>query len=82
MHMIVIKEILEDILLFTLVGIVVILAMCLQYKKCRAQEHIVTGNFEKEFIMSEVSEVAADVYPLSVEEYESAEVVAEDVEVE
>ena len=43
--------------------------------------------FEKEFIMSEVvtwvlSEVAADVYPLTVEEYESAEVVAEDVEVE
>ena len=35
--------------------------------------------FEKEFIMSEV---AADVYPLTVEEYESAEVVAEDVEVE
>ena len=32
--------------------------------------------------MSEVNEVAADVYPLSVEEYESAEVVAEDVEVE
>ena len=35
--------------------------------------------FEKEFIMSEVSEVAVDIYPLSVEEYESAEVVAEDV---
>ena len=35
--------------------------------------------FEKEFIMSEV---VADAYPLSVEEYESAEVVAEDVEVE
>jgi hypothetical protein len=33
--------------------------------------------------MSDVNKVvAADVYPLSVEEYESAEVVAEDVEVE
>ena len=32
--------------------------------------------------MSEVREVAVDVYPRSVEEYESAEVVAEDVEVE
>ena len=31
--------------------------------------------------MSDV-EVAQDIYPLSVEEYESAEVVAEDVEVE
>ena len=29
-----------------------------------------------------MSDVATDVYPLSVEEYESAEVVAEDVEVE
>ena len=29
-----------------------------------------------------MSEVATDVYPLSVEEYETAEVVAEDVEVE
>ena len=29
-----------------------------------------------------MSDVATDVYPLTVEEYESAEVVAEDVEVE
>ena len=29
-----------------------------------------------------MNEVATDVYPLTVEEYESAEVVAEDVEVE
>ena len=29
-----------------------------------------------------MGDVATDVYPLSVEEYESAEVVAEDVEVE
>ena len=29
-----------------------------------------------------MSDVATDVYPLSVEEYETAEVVAEDVEVE
>ena len=29
-----------------------------------------------------MNDVATDVYPLTVEEYESAEVVAEDVEVE
>ena len=29
-----------------------------------------------------MSDVATDVYPLTVEEYESAEVIAEDVEVE
>ena len=29
-----------------------------------------------------MSDVATDVYPLTVEEYETAEVVAEDVEVE
>ena len=29
-----------------------------------------------------MSKVVADVYPLTVEEYESAEVIAEDVEVE
>ena len=29
-----------------------------------------------------MNEVATDVYPLTVEEYESVEVVAEDVEVE
>ena len=29
-----------------------------------------------------MSDVATDVYPLTVEEYESVEVVAEDVEVE
>ena len=29
-----------------------------------------------------MGDVATDVYPLTVEEYESAEVVAEDVEVE
>ena len=36
--------------------------------------------FEKEKRMSDVE--AQDIYPLSVEEYESAEVIAEDVEVE
>ena len=29
-----------------------------------------------------MNDVATDIYPLTVEEYESAEVVAEDVEVE
>ena len=29
-----------------------------------------------------MSDVATDVYPLTVEEYETAEVIAEDVEVE
>jgi len=29
-----------------------------------------------------MSDVANDIYPLSVEEYESAEIIAEDVEVE
>jgi len=36
--------------------------------------------FKKEKRMSDVE--AQDIYPLSVEEYESAEVVADDVEVE
>ena len=37
--------------------------------------------FKKEKRMSDV-EVAQDIYPLTVEEYESVEVIAEDVEVE
>ena len=41
--------------------------------------HCYWKSFKKE---KRMSDVANDIYPLSVEEYESAEVVAEDVEVE
>ena len=37
---------------------------------------------QQEYIMTDTVEVAYDVYPLTVEEYETAEVVAADVEVE
>ena len=35
---------------------------------------------QQEYIMNDA--VAVDIYPLTVEEYESAEVIAQDVEVE
>ena len=37
---------------------------------------------QPEFVMTDTVEVAYDVYPLTVEEYETAEVIAADVEVE
>ena len=43
------------------------------------KSHCYWKSFKKEIRMSDV---ANDIYPLSVEEYESAEVIAEDVEVE
>ena len=37
---------------------------------------------QQEYIMTDTVEVAYDVYPLTVEEYETVEVVSADVEVE
>ena len=37
---------------------------------------------QPEYIMNDTVEVAADIFPLTVEEYETAETVAENVEVE
>ena len=37
---------------------------------------------QQEYIMNDTVEVAYDIFPLTVEEYETTEIVSEDVEVE